>query len=1285
MLRVCLLGRFEIEWSGQADEPRPSIPVKAQALLAYLAAEPGAWQSRERLADLLWPTLIPAAGRNNLRQVLLSLHRLLADQSGDSPCLQTDRHSVRLAPDCFHQIDLPDFVANHRDVTSPAPDRVAEAEAHHIESLSRRLALYRGELLAGIDLEQCEDYGSWLQIQREALRRQAVAIAERLMQLLSHQGHYEKALQVAQRLVDLDPLCEEGYRACMRLLALTEQPAAALAQYQACCQVLDDELGVMPDSSTRKLAEEIAKGRHHQVLPTAPVEHPNDRCECVVAERRQVTALYCQLVCPVEEDPEALLDLLHQQQRRCMEILQARCGHVVRTNDGGVLAYFGYPQALEQAAIQAVRAGLELVDRPSAGFSRRVGIHTGLMVTGTDPNLPDTIGRTSRFAVHLCQHGEPYRVLVSAATRRLAMGYFQWASLAALSLPDESTSCEIFQAVAPTYASSRVGATGALAPFVGREQELALLATCWEAAVVGKGQALLLMGEAGIGKSRLVHAFRQGIRDSLHHELELTCLPEFTPVPFHPLKCYLERHRECPSAGAIRDRSDQLAERLQRLWPSVPVDNILKAFACLLQQPRDAGEAQAETDAGFSQQRQQRLVIDSFAELLLKLARARPLLLVVEDVHWSDPSTLEMLAQVLSQLQGQRILVVLMARPGLTFPWSADAVAWLALEPLASAEITALVTSLIQGLPARTRGWIIDRANGNPLFAEELARMYQEHDQLEPDAIPTTVRDLLAARLDRIPDAKDIVQLAAVLGRQFEIDQLERICAHPGEVVIRGVQRLRDEGILVGSLEQGFAFRHALYQEAAYQSLVNAERHRAHRRIAELLSEEGAASTPPAILAQHWEAAKHPVAAMRTWIQAGELANRQGAHREAIRHFQMALALKERVPEEGDHQAFEYRAWVGLGMAHARLQGPGAAEAIAAFKAAVALAQRDPDRLDAHPALSGLWYGISSQSDYVEMLRVAERLFALAEAAQDAVRLQQAHYALGHARFWRGQLQPARHHFESALALYRPEHLDAMLNEYGESVAVTSTAFLAWVLCVQGYPEQAQGAMARSRVLARKSGHPYTMGFALLFEMVLARMLRNPTATLKLADEGVEFATRYGYQFGLTGSLLMRGWALTRLGKSEGIAVMRDCVDSVPVMMNGSTVIFVETLAEALTHLGRFEEAHETLQLGLLLIDELDDRVSEAELHRLDGECRLALSPADPNAAASAFERALTLARKQGARLYELRAATALARLWVAVNRKCEARQLLDDVLGGFSEGLEHPDLQQAQALLASF
>jgi len=899
-LRLCirLLGGFEVEPINRVvsgTEPQQSLPIKAQALLAFLAAEPGRWHARDQLADLLWPTLIPAAGRNNLRQVLLSLHRLLCDQDRDAPCVECNRRSVRLAPRCDHCIDLVDFGADSGAPPEGVDDELADRQL--IEALSQRIALYRGELLAGIELEQCEDYSSWLQIEREALRRRAVSMCERLVQTLNAQNRHDQALQFAQRLVVLDPLSDEGHRSCMRLLALTGQPAAALAQYETYRRALDDELGVLPDIRTRQLSKEIAAGQHQPVPAAAPPEPKPHQGSAIVSERRQVTALYCQFVCPTEEDPddpEALLDLLNQQVQYSRSIIGAHSGHVVRTQDGGVLAYFGYPQALEQAAIQAVRAGLELAADTASGFSRRIGVHTGLIITGTDPTVPDTLGRTSRLASHLRLCGEPNQVVVSASTRRLAMGYFHWSSLGPFALPDDTTSYEIFRAVSETDASSRVKASESLTRFVGRARELATCARSWEAAVAGRGQALMLTGEAGIGKSRLVHTFRQGIPKDSHYAFELTCLPEFSRIPFHPLRRFVQHHCACQRDQERRLRAERLAKGLQALWPLVPIDRIDEVFTTLLEQPLEAGETQNDTRAEVPrQQQQQTRVINAFGELLSRLTASRPLLLVVEDVHWSDPSTLQMLDLTLSRMKQQRILAILLARQAPPLAWSAEGLTRLELEPLGALEMKALVENQVQKLESSDKDWIMERANGNPLFAEELAQVYRDQGSVKGNIIPSSLRDLLMARLDQISGAKNIVQLAAVLGGQFEFDQLKRLCAQPEEQVVRAVQLLRDTRILTGSIDKGFAFRHALYRETAYQSLVKADRRRAHRRIAELISSGEFAATPPAILAQHWEGAGNPEAAMRAWTQAGGLANHQGAHREALSHFKAAPVLKD--------------------------------------------------------------------------------------------------------------------------------------------------------------------------------------------------------------------------------------------------------------------------------------------------------------------------------------------------------------------------------------------------------
>ncbi len=1274
-LSIHLLGCIGIE----PDEGRkaPALPRKGWAILSYLAATPGQSQPRDRLAEIFWPTHSIEAARNNLRQVLLNLQRMLNDRQADTPCLEADRRSIRLNPESRHAIDLVDFL---RD----APECTPDAGPAHCEScilrLERMAALYRGEFLDGLYLEQCEDFDEWLQVHREALLRRALVLLERISECHENQGRVGRALGFAQRYCELEPWNEEGQRRLIRLLALSGQRGAALSQYESCCRFLKLELGVQPEEETRELARSIQSG---ELLPSA-VPQGSDiavpAMPSMALERRQVTVLYCQISPSGTDDPDEILDLLRPAQKRCSEIIRQFSGHVVRTNDGGLLAYFGYPQAHEHAPHLAVRAGLALVTERFPEVELRIGIHTGLVITSGDPNLPDSIGKTSNLAIRLRALMGPSEVGVSAATQRLVRGYFEWEEQPPQSLggPQPET---LFKALEESGATDRLAAAVSLSPLTGREKELSVLRERWKSVLTGKRQALLLQGDPGIGKSRLVHALKQKLAGTPCIVREFLCLAESSQSPFQPVIELLKTTIGFAPEDSPEERFRKLVSYQHKQFPDMDQDEIIPLLAEVLSVP--LGPPYRKPDMSSRVQRER--IMEVLVDQLVSLAAQEPVLLVVEDLHWSDPTTLELLSRILADSRPASILVLLTARPEFRSPWPESAAPVHPLSPLGDSDVTTLVESLGMDIPEAAMRHIVEHADGVPLFVEELARAIPLTGETNPTAIPSTLHDLLAARLDSLGEAKTVAQLASAIGREFPMALLRELSPLDETALTSSLIQLRGAGLLAGSVEAGFQFRHALFQDAAYQSQTRSDRRDVHKRIAETLQSRfpEIAATRPEVLARHWAAGDEAETAIGYWIKAGRLANLHCANTEAISHFTSALALIEDLPGEQRRIEFEFELQVGLGAAVFAAEGYASPNGAAAYARAVELGEMHRGNPDLFPALWGLWACTSSRADYDESLTLTLRLLKIAQRSKDPIELQQGHFAVGNIRFWRGELTEARHHLECAMAIYLPEHHEALATGFGENAYATSAAYLSWTLCFLGLPDQAKDARRKALAEARRINHPFTLGYVLTFATTLAHMLRDPAETLTFAEETIALADRHGFPLWNVGATLNQSWALVRQGQPEGMESIRRCVDAVASLMYGIRLIFLETMADTLCHLKEFDEALAVIKEARKVVGTLGDRHVEAELHRYEGKCLLGGSSADAVAAEACFQRALTVARGQRARLLELRAATDLAGLWRDQNRSNEARQILAGVYDGFTEGFDIADLREARDLLA--
>ena len=1268
ILVIKLLGEIEVE---RGNEPiTASIARKARAVLGYLAMEPGLSQPRQRLAEIFWPELPEHAGRNNLRQVLMQLQRVLGDKQAMHPRLVADRHAIRYDPAGSDWIDVVAF-------SQPIPDCVAGTGASDcaacLDRLTAMARLYRGELMSGYYLADCPEFEDWLQIGRETLLRRALLLLERLSDCWERRGDLGKALTFALRFAELEPWSEEGQRRIMRLAAQSGQKAVALSQYDAFCQTLKTDLGVAPEEATRALAGSIRADEipviGHQAPPVAATPPPS------AVERRQVTVVYCQLLPLDSEDPEEALDLLRGPQARSIEIVESFSGHVVRTNDGGYLAYFGFPRAHERAALLAVRAALAVVAESGPGLDLRAGVHTGLILTGTDPMLPDTIGRTSALAIGLRTLAKGGEVVLSETTQRLVAGYFD---LEALDRPalDGSRPLAAVRVRGPSGARYRLEAAENLSPLAGRKEEVGRLTELWQEACRGGRRLALLQGDPGIGKSRLIHYLRQGLDGAACTVLEVRCFPELSQSPLQPVIDLLAARLGFTVGDSGEECFGRLARYMERHYPeraSYAVPLLATLLSLPLARPYEVPAAPPH------QQREQ--VLELLLEQLHAQTAAKPVLLVVEDLHWIDPTTLELLSRVLQTEEPASLLMLFTARPEFESPWPESRVPRLTLAPLSDSEVQTMVEGLNLNLPVVMLADIVRRADGVPLFVEELAKTAAVAAEGEPMTVPSSLRDLLAARLDGMGDAKAIAQLAATVGSAAPPGLLEAVSQFDHGDVTAAFQRLQEAGIAHSSTDSGFRFRHALFRDAAYESQTRSDRRAVHRRIAKALEADfpDMAHHRPELLAHHLQNGGLPERATEYWMRAGRLAHRQCAHKEAQSHFAAGLELLASLPDGERRHQLELELQVGFGSATQAAEGYGSPKASAAFSRAVELGEWVGASAESFQALWGLWASTSSQSDLGRSLDLARRLLSMAQRTGDPVQSQQAHFAVGNIQFWRGGFEDARHHLEQAMALYEPQHHESLVAGYGENAFATSGAYLSWTLCLLGQPQQALDAGRRAVAEARRVDHPFTLGYALTFFTVLHRMLRQPAETLALAEETIELAAEHNFPLWDVGATLKRGWARVMQGDAAGLHEMRRSVEAVQGLMSGITLIFLETLADALHQAGQYEEALSVIHEAQAVVERLDDHHVEAELFRLKGHCLLALSPGNKDEAEGYFHRALALAREQQARLLEVRAAAGLARMGAF-----GARKELETVINAFGEDSGIADIVEAKRLLAA-
>lgn len=1249
-LKLMLLGGFDVTLGGRSLAGFSYN--KMRALLAYLAVEREQDHPREFLAEMFWRSSDPVTARGNLRRTLSQLRRVLELATGVE-LFSVSNHAIRFLPNTY--VDAVDFVGR-------SVGYAGEEEA---------LALYGGDFLAGLTLTDCPDFDEWQQSQRESMQLYALALLEKLSDRHEQQGDYAAALPFSLRYLDLQTWDEGAVRRAMRLYALNGQENTALAQYRASCGLLKKELGVLPGEKTIALAQRIESG--DLVSSHAPAN--TGQHHQAPHERRQLSVLYCELAMDATDDPEEAIDLLGALQARCVQIVRQFGGHVVQAHGGGFLAYFGYPKAREDAALLAVRAALSVARESCQGIQIRANVHTGQVITGGLVALPDTVGKTSRVAVELRRSAASCEVAISKTTHALVQGFFDCTSLGAHVSSGLGAPLEIFRVLGESDARNRLDASAQLTPFVGRKVEMEQLMGWWGRAVRGEGQVVVLSGDAGIGKSRMLNTLQLRLKGQPHIVRELRCFPEFSHSPFYPLIALLEFQIGFAQGDSAQQKFAKLAQHAQAYYPAT-AQEVVSLLTQLLSLPLPYQPLQV------SPQKLKEQTIAIVLNMLYTRAEQSPMLLIVEDLHWIDPSTLELLSRFVAKKAQSTMLAIFSTRPDFVAPWELAAQATLTLQPLSGDEVGQMIASIDSGITASKLKRIVARADGVPLFAEEIVKVEGTHCG---DDVPATLRDLLAARMENSGEAKYTAQLASILGREFNLGLLSKVFPLGEQALSRTLKELQDAGLVVMLNRDTGQFRHALIQEAAYESQTRKNRQAAHRRTAQAMLDffpEQAASLPE-VVAQHFSKGEQERDAIEYWIKAGQLAALKSAGAEAVDHFTSGLLLALALPAGGERDRLEFQLRINQGTVLIAAEGYGSAAAASSYARALALAEAMADRVSMFEALWGMWLTSSSRVGHAHSLELAERLLKLAQAGKETLQLQQAHYAMGNSSLFTGRPTVARRHFELLMALYQPSQHGAMVIHCGENICVSSATMLALALWIQGLPDQALQVSGRALALARLVDHANTLGFALAGAAMLHRLMMKLDTTRRLANEAMCFAKERGLPFWMELGSSCFAWAQSMEDEPGGVPMMARCLSVIGEVMSGSKLFFLVPLIEGQLREGNAVVALESVQEALRIVLERDDRMFESELHRLKGLCLLHLGPAQVLQAQACFIQALGISRLKGAKSLELRAAISLARLWQQQGKPDQGRSLLKEILSRFSEGFDNPDQMQAAQMLA--
>ena len=1057
------------------------------------------------------------------------------------------------------------------------------------------------------------------------------------------------------------------------------------------------------------LAPGSADDRAESAEPTARPAVPGE------AERRQLTVLFVDLVASTELaarlDPEDMARVIRAYQGCCSDAVRRWDGHIAKYMGDSVLAYFGWPTAHEDEAERAVRAGLAIIEAlarlntpASAPLAARIGIATGLVMVGEligegAAQERIVVGETPNLAARLQALAAPGSVVISQATRRLVGGLFALADLGPRRLKGFAEPLAAWRVEGEGRAEGRFEALHGerLTPLVGREHELGILLERWAWAKDGDGQVVLLAGEPGIGKSRMLRALRERLGDETYAPLSHYCSPYHTNSALHPVIGLLERE-------ARLDRDEPPEEQLARIEAllsrsSDGLDEVVPLLAALLGVP--TGDRYPPLT--LTPEVQKRRTLQALVDQLAGLAAQQPVLALYEDVHWIDPSTLELLSLVIERIRQLPVLVVITFRPQFQPAWTGQAhVTTLTMSRLGrrqGADLVARVTGE-KSLPAEIVDQIVERTDGVPLFVEELTKTVLESglltdagDRYElsgpppPLAIPTTLHDSLMARLDRLAPVKEVAQIGAVIGREFSHELLAAVADRP-EDELRGAldQLVASELVFQRGAppDATYSFKHALVQDAAYQSLLRSRRQQLHGRIARVLEERflDAGDAQPELLAHHCTEAGLSEKAVEYWYQAGRLASERAALPEAIGHFGKALELLATLPDPSAGVEREIDLQIALGGALISAKGHAAPETGRAYARAHELCRRGGDLRRLSPLLFGQWVFHMVRAEHAAAQDIAEELLRSAEQEGDAAGLVVGHRAAGIGSLWRGDLVEARGHLEQELALYDPERHRSLASVYAYDLRLAGLAGLAFALFQLGYPEQAVARCREAVDDAERLSHPAGLAYSLFHACMLDQIRRDIPGVRQRAAALVALSAEHGFPLWQAAGVAFDGWALAEEGRAaEGIARIEDGLQAWRATGAGLNVPYF--LALLGTTRGAAGDGAEGQRL---LVEAMDagrasgERWFEAELHRLKGE--LGVAGGDRDAAEACFLSAIAFAREQSAKLWELHATTSLARLWADQGKRAEASNLLVPVYDWFTEGFDSPDLRDAKALL---
>ncbi|RWK44302.1 adenylate/guanylate cyclase domain-containing protein [Mesorhizobium sp.] len=1077
------------------------------------------------------------------------------------------------------------------------------------------------------------------------------------------------------------------------------------------------ELGVASIGHRRKLIDAIAdlqdqdarsrsnlSGGRRRPAPTAASPEAG-------AERRQLTVMFCDLVGSTalasRLDVEDLREVIGAYQQCVSDTINRFGGFVAKYMGDGVLVYFGYPQAHEDDAERAVRAGLALIDivsdlEPSDPLQARIGIGTGIVVVGDivgygEARERGVIGETPNLAARLQGLAEPNTVVIEERTHHLLGHLFDFRDLGTLDVKGYSEPIRAYQVLRPSVLDSRFEALRGerFTPLVGREKEIEALRRCWQCAKAMEGQVVLLSGEPGIGKSRITVAVLEEIANEKQTHLCYFCSPHHGGSALYPVIRQLER-------AAEMSRDDDASAKLDKLEALLSATSTAAEDCSLLADLLSLPNFGRFPTLDLSSQQRKSRTLQALVRQLEALARREPVLMIFEDLHWIDPTSLELLDRIIERIRQVPVLLIVTFRPEFSPPWTGRPhVSTITLSRLGQRDGARLVEQVLgkQDLPAEAIREIVERTDGVPLYLEEftkaVAETCAEGNRALTTAsaaglgIPATLHASLMARLDRLGAAKSVAQIGAVIGREFSHDLLAAVAPYAATELQAFIDQLTSSGLVFRrgtTTEALYLFKHALVQDAAYNTLLRHPRQQLHANIARTLEERfaGRAAREPEVLAHHFAEAGQTARAIDYWLMAGKQAAQRSANLEAIDHFSKGLKALESLPPGSDKDRKELALQTAIGTALISVHGYAAQETGAAYGRARALCQQFGDAATLHATLSGEFVYHFVRGDYAMMRQLTKEARLTAERTGDDAFQLAGHRMGGISAMYFGSFVEAEREFETILRLYDPDRHRPPPVLYVHDPKISALAYLAIVKWILGQPDKARTLAIEALRYAEElnqanlTAHVRTYAGAGLDELLgeTSRVRRHADVIVALADQ-------HSLHYWRLNGLFLQGWAIAQDGSvEEGLALMRENLTGRSAL--GVSWYHVRYLCMLATTLQKSGAA----EAGLAVVAEAKDQAAchyehmwDAEVERIEAEM-LELCARSALECEARFRSALTTARCQSAKSFELRAAVGLAKLWARQGRGDEARDLLGPLYESFTEGFNTRDLTQTRRLL---